>query len=545
MLEIAQNPVSRPSMRPMSHRSSVLYSLPALLLSAACLLPFLNKAFTIDDPLFLLQAQQIRKHPLHPQSLEVCWVEDNECGTVARIMPGNILAPYYLLPVVNRSNPELFAHLLQIVTLWGGIVATVSLALASGFTPFAACAAGLVLAATPPLLAMASTAMPDVLAMSLGVIGIERFLAWKRSCKAMDGVLSAFALALAPLARVHLVFLWFVAALLLRDDAQIFDLKSWLAIPAPRWRPLMAAAVLFVAALVLTHEPGSGIKPAHMFLRWGSAGHNLLSYFTDWVVAMPLGVAWIVLRNRRLHFWLLAIGLALPLSWKLLISHGSLQWSTLCAGLGAFVIMDIILWSVQSHDVTRLACVLWLALPLAALPYIHLPVKFLVPCAPAAALIVADVLRPFPWRITALLGILAAGTVFGLLVLRADYQFAEMGRQAAHRLLAPRVAAGHRVWFASQWGFNWYAVKEGCQVLKSQDVPSPGDFFARGDMEGWPETLKRLPPALLVESYAVVGPGGRTMSEKDGAGLYTNNFGDLMWVWGTGEWNRYDLWQFR
>jgi len=43
----------------------------------------------------------------------------------------------------------------------------------------------------------------------------------------------------------------------------------------------MAAAVLFVAALALTHEPGSGIKPAHMFLRLESAGLNLLSYFTD------------------------------------------------------------------------------------------------------------------------------------------------------------------------------------------------------------------------------------------------------------------------
>jgi len=56
-----------------SRRSVFLCSLPALILSAACLLPYLNKAFTIDDPVFLLQAQQMRKQPLHPMALDICW----------------------------------------------------------------------------------------------------------------------------------------------------------------------------------------------------------------------------------------------------------------------------------------------------------------------------------------------------------------------------------------------------------------------------------------------------------------------------------------
>src|SRR6266851_7885321 len=82
----------------------LLCSLPALILSAACLLPYLNKAFTIDDPVFLLQAQQIRKAPLHPMALDICWM--NVCGPVAQNMPGNVLMSYYLLPVVSRADPE-------------------------------------------------------------------------------------------------------------------------------------------------------------------------------------------------------------------------------------------------------------------------------------------------------------------------------------------------------------------------------------------------------------------------------------------------------
>src|SRR5215472_4929910 len=144
----------------------LLCSLPALILSVVCLLPYIDKAFLIDDPVFLLQAQQILKEPGHPMALNICWVFDNQCEPVAANMPGNFLVSYYLAPVVNLPNPERWVHLMQIVALWCGIVATVSLAFQFGFDPFAAVAAGLVLAATPPVLAMASTAMPEVLAMA-------------------------------------------------------------------------------------------------------------------------------------------------------------------------------------------------------------------------------------------------------------------------------------------------------------------------------------------------------------------------------------------
>src|SRR5260370_20254441 len=118
-----------------------LCSLPALILSAACLLPYLNKAFTIDDPVYLLQAQQIRKQPLHPLALDICWVEDMECGPVAQNMPGNVLMSYYLVPVAGLAEPERLVPLMQILPLWGGIAPTLSLAFRLGFGSFCPCSA--------------------------------------------------------------------------------------------------------------------------------------------------------------------------------------------------------------------------------------------------------------------------------------------------------------------------------------------------------------------------------------------------------------------
>ena len=516
----------------------------AVILSVACLLPYLNKAFLIDDPFFLLQAQQIRRAPLHPMAVYICWVEDTACGPVAQYMPAFLMS-YYLVPVANRADPEWLAHLMQILALCCGIAATVSLAFRFGFGTFVACAAGLLVAATPPVLAMASTAMPDVLAMSLGVIGIERLVGWKEDGKVFNGVASALALGLAPLARVHLVFLWPIAALLLRDDARIFDVWSWIALPKRRWIPLLTAALVTVAALALAHEPGYGLRPSQMYLRPENTYHNLQSYLTYWVLAMPRGLAWLVLRNRHVRFWLLPVGLGLLVAWELWITHGLMVWTNLFPAVGAAVLIDVLLWSFQSRDQWRIACTLWLLIPLVALRYIHFPVKYLVVCAPAVGLLIADLLPSFRWRTAALCGIVAMGTVFGNLVLHSDYQFAEMGRQAAERLVAPHTASGHRVWVSSQWGLYWYAQKAGAQVLKSDDVPAPGDYLVRGNMEGYPGTLKRLPPAVRVETLTIGGPCGRTMSLKDGAGLYTNGFGYLMWAWGTGEWNHYELWRFQ
>ncbi len=524
-----------------SWRRLFLSSLPALILSAACLLPYINKAFTIDDPFFLSEAQQVRKVPLQPTGLTICWVYDATCSPVAHTM---FLMAYLLAPIVNSPLAEPIAHLMQIVLLWCGILATVSLAFRFGLGTFAAWASGLLVAAMPPVLAMASTAMPDILAMSLGVIGIERLVAWKAKGKVLTGIVTALALGLAPIARLHLVFLWAIGVLLLRDDSRVFDIRSWIAMPKRRWIPLIGAGLVMWVVLAITQDPVNRLHPTPLLMNPMRAFLNLRSYFLYWVLAMPLALSWLILRNRRLLLWLFPIGLALVVLGRMFYGPRP-GWGTLGSGLGAFVLMDVLLSSYQRRDLWRIACALWLLIPLVALPYMDFPVKFLVMCAPAVALLIADQLSCFPWRNAALGGIIAAGAIFGGMVLSADAQFAEMGRLAAKRLVAPQVAAGQKVWVSSQWGFYWYSLKAGAQVLKPGDVPAPGDYLVRGAMEGYPETLRRLPPAILKDAIIFASPGGRTMSFPDGAGLYDNGRGDLIWAWGRGEWNQYELWQFR
>ena len=66
-------------------------SLPAFLLAAIILIPFLDKAFTIDDTVFLLEAQHALTDPLHPTAFELTWERTSE--RVSRLVPtGPVMA---------------------------------------------------------------------------------------------------------------------------------------------------------------------------------------------------------------------------------------------------------------------------------------------------------------------------------------------------------------------------------------------------------------------------------------------------------------------
>src|SRR5437868_11424401 len=78
-----------------------------LVLTMACLAPFLNKAFHIDDTLFLRAAEQIQKHPLNFYGFSMNWF-----GTTKPM-------------VENFDNPPLACYYIALVAAIGGWSETV------------------------------------------------------------------------------------------------------------------------------------------------------------------------------------------------------------------------------------------------------------------------------------------------------------------------------------------------------------------------------------------------------------------------------------
>jgi hypothetical protein len=511
---------------------------PAILLAAIVLAPFLGKSFTIDDTFFLQGALQAATDFFHPTAFDIVWGDAPE-----RAGPSfGPLMSWLLVPAVQSEWPEFVAHLVELAALALALVSTASLAARLGVPRAWAAAAAILLATSPTVLAMSGTAMADVPAMALGVAGIERLVAWKQERRWGQAVLAAIGLGLAPLARPHAVLLLAVGGLLVAGD----DLarREWRGV-TPALIPIVGALCCTIAILVVIRDPSPGAPglfgTASRLSSSGSMGPNLVAYFTHWVVAFPLAFCIVLLHPlallRRGGVAVLAGGGA-----YYLLANAQRESFTIAAlaGLGFMVVWFIITEAFRTGDRVQLSLGAWLLVPLVTLPYAHLPAKINCLSAPAACIIIARSMAALPARRARVVaaGAAAAGVLLGLAILRADAMFAGVGRRAATELIAPRVAAGERVWFVGQWGFQWYAEQAGARpVTITPPFPVTGDAvvistrcYKGMEVQQMLRSEYRLVP---IGEVAERGPGGRVMSE--GAGFFSNVWGFWPWTWGADE----------
>ncbi len=529
---------------------------PSLLLAALVLVPFADKAFTIDDTVFLSQAQHALVDPLHPTAFVTVWADPPIPVRLSQIMATGPIMAWLLLPALLTDESELVAHLTQLAAMTLAIVATVSLALRLGLTQTWAMLAGLLVTATPTALAMAGTAMPDIPAMAFGVAGMERLVAWRDRRGLHRAVAGAVLLALAVLARSHLILLVGIGALLLAGD-YLADAR-WRTRPWTTWLPLAAAPLLTLAVLYVTRDPeGTSAEltgASTLFSKLSHVPPNAVSFAVHWVLAVPLALPWLLMRTHALvgRWWVFLLATA---------AAGLVLWTRQdrmalmvapIAGLGATVLLDVLEDAWRRRDSLQLTLGLWLLIALPVAIYVHLPSKYLLASAPAMGLLVAreSARRAAPSTRPILALTVLLGIALGVGILRADAAFAGLGRRAAAELIAPNVAAGHRVWFASNWGFQWYATRAGgTPVTLTPPYPGPGDLLVTAEKTDAAPRIKRL----LAQRYGQrvrhlariedLSPGGRLMDVQLGVGFYSNAWGHLPWIWSDNLLDAFDLWR--
>lgn len=531
--------VQRRMMRSLALRCAA----PALLVITLVLVPFVDGAFTIDDPTLLDEALQARGDPLHPVPLEGVWGH------------GPVMA-WLLVPAVASAHPERTAHVTQLALMALAVIAAVSLGLRLGLAPAWATASGLLIAANPTALGMASTAMPDVAAMALGVAGVERLVAWRDGGGVLRAISAALLLALATLARAPLAALLFIGALLLAaDPSGKMRLRTarWIA-----WLPLAAAPVLVALVLIVLRRPESSVASTTAVI--ATLNHainvprNAVSFFVHVVFAIPLAIPWALLRARsfvrRWPVLLVALAPATLLARFVEGPHPGIMIAV--AAFGFTVVADVVADAWARRDLLQLTLAAWLFTPLAAIVYTHFPAKYLLAAAPAVALLVArEATRHAPRRAWAVVGAtIAAGGALGLLVVRADDAFASFGRRAAEELVAAPVAAGERVWFMPDWGFRWYARRAGGIPTTTQPpYPEHGDLLVSSEKTYQPGDVQRMVVARYRSRIRHIvrlqegRPGGRTMDMTHGAGFFSNAWGDLPWTWSSEPLDAFDLWR--
>jgi 4-amino-4-deoxy-L-arabinose transferase-like glycosyltransferase len=146
----------------------------------------------VDDAWFMAQAQHVLRIPAADQ-LDICWFGNEECGKSWTMASGQAMEAYLLVPAILAGGAEWVAHLMEMLFAALAIVSMIAVALRLGYDRHYARLAGLLLMATPPFLPAASSAMPDIPALGLGLFGLERLLAWKTFGRGTTALASALA----------------------------------------------------------------------------------------------------------------------------------------------------------------------------------------------------------------------------------------------------------------------------------------------------------------------------------------------------------------
>jgi hypothetical protein len=532
-------------------RNALASSSPAILVALVVLLPFLGKAHTIDDVTFLLQAQHVLTDPLHPTALDM--VFHGERIRLSRdLVTGPVMA-YLLAPAVILGGAEWLVHALQVVLLACGAHFTAALSLRLGQDRTQAALASLFVVASPAVLAMTATAMPDVPAMVFGVTGMERLVAAQQEKGRFAAWLGALLLGMAALSRPHALLLFPCAALILTDVRTLRCglrgiLRQW---TTPRVLTLGLGIAVWGAVVLLTRDPLSGATVARASFRRvevSNVAFNLASFLLHWSVAFPLGVLWAALRGRAFFlarrtprafvagFVLAMVGMYIRFG----LASSLVAVLLICFSLG--VVVDIVAVAWRARNERTLALVLWLLVGAATAGYVHLPAKVLVPSAPAMALLIAAQLHAArrDRRTTTIVGLtVTVSVVVAVLVIKADAALAEVGREGGSIVGAYR-AHGERVWFDGGWGFQWYAMKAGATALADTGpFPHAGDVVVAGLTARL--VNKDYPNKTLLYRRIYNAPGGRLFD--GGAGFFENLSGPFPWAWSRSEIGRIEAWR--
>lgn len=550
MKTIAAGPTKKAVLKrkPVSLMALIGCAWPALVLATACLFPFLNKPFVIDDPYFLMAAQQIVKHPTHPMDFTICWDAPGTCTKAYFLTPGDALMGYVLVPTVLGGAHEWMAHLTQLALCWMAILAMASLILRFGWDRWQATAGALLLAAIPPFLPMASTAMPDILATALAVVGMERLADWKAEQRWDQGTAAAVALGLAGFARPHLTLLIPLGALFLLESTSPREVWAQIRERAWIWTPVIGAFCVLLAVILATREHNLAVNPPSAVVGLAHVPGNLPAYLLYLAFPLPVAACWLANRlrsGRRLGFIakLAAAEFAVEAVMWLLAWKQPLVFFLGVLGCGALIGVFLEAW--KKRDLNTLILALWVLFPLPTVVYMQTPIKYLLPCMPAVILICFRLLESFSVRVmrVAVIAMIVAGTGYSVLILRSDAEFAKFGRDALHQLITPHVTAGETVWYPGQYWSYWYAPLDGAKLTYPDGPqPKPGDLLVLDVLAvGQDAPLSRFPHRTLVETITHKYRFGRTMG--DGIGLYSNGQGYWLWGLGDSKKNRFELWR--
>jgi len=527
------------------------------------LLPFLNKAFSVDDILFILGGRQILSHPLDFWGYKLLWGCNYVASHEINFNPPG--AAYWAAPAIG-----LFGEREWILHLWfllPSIAASVGLyRLARRWTAQPVLAAA-IMVMSPVFLLCGSTVMCDTLmvacyvwAVELWADGLER-RRWMWLCG--SGLLMAgaafskyFGATVIPLLLAYTIVrrcTWWPAYAALLLPAGLLGAYEWgtaqlyghglIAFAAeysanfnapPEWLQSSRIADKLVIGLGFA---GGCFLPALLMA-------PLLWRARVWLPVVALGAglaAWLLHANAACRATVFAPDGAVTRLHPLTAA----QWVLFVAG-GLLILILLIDDLVRRHDSVSVLLALWIAGTFVFVTILYWTVngRTLLPVAPAAALLIVRRLEvvPRPPRREMVAAAMAVSAALSLVVLQGETAWTGTARTAVAAIDGEMRAGGLTPSYQGQWGLPYYAERAGWPPFDLDRVLGYGAdervITARNNIL-CPELPRIVRDAQTFEFpvRAVVS----TMHKAVGAGFHTHFWGPLPYVFGPAPSEAYDV----
>ena len=531
-------------------RAAIRWREPLLLAGATvlALVPFLDKAFHIDDTLFLAAARQIRMRPLDFYGFAINW--HRTALPMTEVMKNPPLTSYFIAAVsAVAGEREIALHLAFLLPAVAAVLGTYALARRLCDSP---AAAALVTLSAPVFLVSATNVMGDTMLLAFWVWAVEL---WARGLETRGfGTLLVASLLAAFAALTKYYGVAIVPLLLVYGLARRRRLGAW-ALPLLATLAILAAyqawtGALYGRGLLLDAAAYSGA--ARTLQRAAVSGKTAVGFsflggcFASAAFFLPQ------LWGRRL----LAIGAGAGLLLFAAVFAGWIGPPMLSGPSGTGMALQFALFAVAGAGVLALAAAdlvevrdadslllcLWLLGTFAFAILFNWTVngRSLLPGAPAVGILL---MRRLDRRGRAApIASLAAGIMLALIVAWSDLSVADGARAAASQIARSFAPASRTLWFEGHWGFQHYMEAAGAVPL---DVRHSRLKIGDGVVIPQNNTgrFSLAPGAAIPRSVTelAVLPFVATLSHEIGAGFYTDIWGPLPFAFGRVPPERYFL----
>jgi hypothetical protein len=532
-------------------------------LTIACLLPFSGRAFHVDDPLFVLAARQIVRHPLDPYGFNLIW--NTSLERMADVTKNPPLACYYGAAVGQVAGwSERAFHIAFLVHPLALVLGTYRLA--KHFTRFPLLAV-LATVLTPGILVSACSVMCDTMMVALWVWAVilwmeglqprkAWYLAWAGVLIAASALTKYFGASLILLlaaysfARLRRLGNW--AWYLLIPVGALVSYELWThalyghgllasaADYARTQRASLHASRLSMALVGLSFTGGCTLSVLTFcpLLAWSRKAAGIVAAASV-LAASALIFGWVDLGKQVEG----PGGDALRAQWG---SVGSQLALLIAGGLFTLALATSDYWNRRSPDSLLLG--LWVLGTFIFAGFLNhtINARSVLPLIPAAGILTVRRLETvhIAWTRSLILQVAGALMVSGVLSIwvgSADARLANLAREAAYSVQWQTRNEVETLWLEGHWGFQYYMEQLGAVPVDAQDFQiRPGDLVVVPENN---TTYAGFPQDMIFQMVTVLdfaNPSwATTICWRRGAGFYS--LGPLPFTFGPAPPEHYSL----